>query len=108
MKKILAFIALAVAFSANANAAGVWKYGMQIQAVQSLVDGGFIIYGPSGSAPTCPEGRLFFVRSGLNGQTPAGLKTNLAMVMTAFGTGKTVSFEYDNVNCGVGTLLMNP
>ena len=110
--KLKALLAASVACAvANTFAASVWKQGMPVSRVQSLTDGGFIIYGPNGADPLCAEnGTLFYVQPNQNGQTAAGVKSALAIVLTAFTANKTVTFAYDNStsNCFVGPVLVNP
>ncbi len=103
-------VALFLFITTNAYAVNVWKFGMPVSGVQSLADGSFIIYGPSGADPACPEnGTLFYVEPNQNGQTAAGIKSMLALVLTAFSTNKTVTFLYDNVgHCNVNSLKVNP
>jgi len=87
----------------------VWKPDMTIKRVQAQSTGGFIIYGPVGADPLCAEnGSLFYVEAGHNGQTVDGVKSNLAIVLTAFLNNKPIIFAYDNSNsyCYVGTVKM--
>lgn len=112
MKKLLmVFVAFSVLFFAALANAGTWMSGMSVRGVQSLADGGFIIYGPPNAAPQCPEGgKLFYVRNGENGQTSEGVKSALSIVLVAFVSGKTITFAYDesSSNCYVNTILVNP
>lgn len=93
----------------GASAADVWKHGMPIQNVQTLWDGGFIVYGPSGADAVCSEGRLFYARANQNTLVEAGVKVNLAVVLTAFAMGKTITFAYDNSTpaCFIRTVMVN-
>ena len=103
-------VALILLVSTNAFSGNVWKIGMPVNGVQAQIDGGFIIYGPFGSDSACSEGRLFFVSPNQNGMSIDSIKTSLAVVLTAFVTGKTVTFNYDSAtsNCYVQTIMVNP
>jgi len=101
MKKIIlvGYLAAAASLAAtNASAANTWMNSMQITALQSLTDGGFLILGPANVAAACNGGNSFTVRAGQNGQTAEGVKTALALAASAFATGVPVTFLYDNTN----------
>ena len=96
-------------FSASLSHA-TWKYGMSINNIQGLSSGGFIIYGPSGSGPTCGEGgKLFYVRENHNSQTVDGVKTALSIALLAFAAGKEITLLYDETSagCDVNIILVN-
>lgn len=96
--------------SADALAANVWKSAVGITGIMSLTDGGFIIFGAAASAQECTDGKAFYVRANQNGQTSEGIKTSLALALTAFLTGKTVTLLYDNAyaTCYVQVVQIDP
>lgn len=108
--KALSFAVAVTLMSAPAFSEAGWKFDMPVNGVQSLADGGFIIYGPIGAGSGCAEnGKLFHIRANQMGQTADGVKTSLSLALTAFTTGKTITFTYDNAtpSCYVGTVLVN-
>lgn len=94
--KTFSVAAALVLASSNAVSAVVWKYGMSVGGVQSLPDGGFIIYGPSGVVPKSMETMLFWGRANKNGMSEAGVKVALETVLTACASGKALTSAHDN------------
>ena len=112
MSRIASCAALLVllSFGASASAANVWKNNLPISSIMTYPNGDFLLVLPA-SDPNCgPSGNLFYVLAGQNGQTAEGLKAALAMALTAFTTGKTVSVYADTAvgNCPVLLVQINP
>lgn len=113
MKKMVlgAVMAAATLFaSTEAFSANVWKNSMEITSIMTLTDGGFIVQGPAGIAPECSGGNSFYVRANQNSQTSDGVKTALALSLTAYSVGKSVNLLFDNTNatCYVQIVQVNP
>jgi hypothetical protein len=106
----LCLLLLALSFSAGASAANVWKNNLPVSSIMTYPNGDFLLI-LEASDPNCgPSGNLFYVLSGLNGQTADGVKAALAMALTAFTSGKTVSVYTDTAvsNCPVQLVRINP
>jgi hypothetical protein len=98
-KSLVSCVGIALSLAATSvSAANTWMNTMEIASLHSQTDGGFLIQGPAGIAPACNAGNLFSVKAGQNGQTAEGVKTALALALTAFAMGKPVTFLYDNGN----------
>ena len=76
--------------------------------MQSLADGGFLIYGLVGA--NAEGGKQFYVQAGQHGMTPPGVKSAMAVALLAFATGKNITFAYDNATTHyyVSTVLVSP
>jgi hypothetical protein len=103
-------ILLCTLASADAMAVGSWKSNFPVQSIVTLNNGGFILL-LEASDPACGNsGNQFYVQAGLNGQTAEGVKSALAVALTAVATGKTVSAFVDTAisGCPVQYLQLNP
>jgi len=83
---------------ANVHAATAY-WAANVQSVYPQSDGSFVINFASDSSSGCTSTtnpKNFFVTPAQNGVTTDGAKAMLATVLTAFVTGNTISFAFDN------------
>jgi hypothetical protein len=110
MRFVLGVIAATlVAFSHTSNAANAWFNPLPISSILNNLDGGFLLVLPA-SDPSCgPSGNHFNVDPGVNGQTTDSVKTTMALVLTAFAMGKTITIYADHAlpGCPVQLVLLN-
>ena len=112
MKSVLAaaaVVALAV-LSQTVNAANAWKSSLSISSILNNLDGGFLLLLPAGDPACGPSGDHFNVDPSINGQTADSVKTTLALVLTAYATGKTINIYADDTlpGCPVQLVQVNP
>ncbi|NQZ09966.1 MAG: hypothetical protein HRT35_22675 [Algicola sp.] len=98
MKIFNALLATCVlACSSTAMAENVWKTQTNIEGVQALHDGSYILYLPLGTDSTCNEGgKLFRVAENQNQVTQEGARNLLTVALVAYTSKKKVSVLYDN------------
>ncbi len=96
-KRLWAIIGSASTLAGPVFAANQWTAGLTIATVQGVGGGGFVVYLSGWTDSACsqnPTGIYFY--SGNNSVTSDGVKSMLAMALTAFTSGKTISVLYDN------------
>jgi hypothetical protein len=89
----------------------VWKYNVPIQLIEIYGDGSFAISAPAGTDAACPQnGTYFQVTAGQNSMTTDGVKAALAVALTAFLAGKTITFAADTATsqCYSTNITINP
>ena len=105
---LLSLAMLAVA--TDATAANAWKSNYLVYSVVSLNNGGFILLLEASDAACGPSGNQFYVQAGSNGMTADGVKSTLAVVLTALAMGRTVNALVDTTlgGCPVQLAQINP
>ena len=101
--------AILVAFSHTSNAANAWYSPLPITSILNNLDGGFLMLLSASDAACGPSGNQFHVDPAVNGQTTDSVKTTLAIVLSAFAMGKTITVYADNAipGCPVQLVMVN-
>ena len=112
MKTVLAAACVAALAlpSKTVTAANAWKYSLTISSFVNNLDGGFLLFLPANDPACGASGNQFNVDPGANGQTVESVKTTLALVLTAYATGKTINIYTDNAvaGCPIQLVQVNP
>jgi hypothetical protein len=90
--------AVSTLVSVDASASNVWTGYKNVQEVQVVEDGGFLIYftSPIGSPCSSAGTNALYVYVGANFVTADGAKGMLAAALSALATGMKVSVLYDD------------
>jgi len=111
VKAVRVLLVLILFASPHAVAAITFKGPVTISGIYGLPDGGFLLLLPGGTDAACgSSGNQFHVEPSQVGQSIDGVKSALAIALSAFSLGKTINIYYDNTisGCPVQQIGINP